>query len=183
MPADTYVALLRAVNVGGRGMVAMADLRDFCSALGFRDPRTLLQSGNLVFRAAARSPTALERLLETEARKRLSLDTAFLVRTPSEWRAMIRRNPFPGEAERDPGRLHVLFLKEAPAAMRVKALQAAITGRETVRAVGKHLYAVYPDGAGQSRLTIALIERTLETRGTARNWNTVRKLAALAEAL
>jgi uncharacterized protein (DUF1697 family) len=175
---DVYVALLRAVNVGGR-MVAMADLRALCTKLGFPEAQTLLQSGNLVVRAAATSSAALERLLEAETRKQLRLETDFLVRTPTEWRAVIARNPFPKEAVRDPGRLLVLFLKDAPAAARVKALQAAITGRETVRVVGRQLYVVYPDGVGRSRLTLGLIERTFSTRGTGRNWNTVRKLAAL----
>ena len=72
-----------------------------------------------------------------------------------------------------------MLLKSAPDATRVKALQAAIVGPEIVRAKGRHAYIVYPDGMGRSRLTSALIERTLGTRGTARNWNTVLKLGAL----
>jgi len=64
-----------------------------------------------------------------------------------------------------------------PAARNVAALRAAITGREVVRAAGRHLYIVYPDGMGRSRLTHALIEKLLGTRATGRNWNTVRKLA------
>jgi len=71
-------------------------------------------------------------------------------------------------------------LRRAPDAKAVKALQAAIQGREVVRASGTHLYIVYPDGVGRSRLTNALIEKKLDTRGTARNWNTVLKLNALA---
>jgi uncharacterized protein (DUF1697 family) len=75
-----------------------------------------------------------------------------------------------------------MCLKDAPAAAAVRALQAAITGRETVRTWGAHAYLVYPDGVGRSRLTIALIERTLGSRGTGRNWNTVLKLEAATQA-
>ena len=83
---------------------------------------------------------------------------------------------------RDPAHLVVTFLKEAPDPKRVKALQAAITGPEVVRTVGTQAYITYPNGIGRSRVTMALIERTLGTRGTGRNWNTVLKLGALAAA-
>jgi uncharacterized protein (DUF1697 family) len=72
-----------------------------------------------------------------------------------------------------------MVLKDAPKAGAVKALQAAITGREIVRAHGREAYLVYPDGIGPSKLTHALIEKTLGTRGTGRNWNTVLKLDVL----
>jgi uncharacterized protein (DUF1697 family) len=171
-----HVALLRGVNVGGNKKVAMAELRAFLDALGVQDVRTLLQSGNALFRSAGRTGAKLEELLEGEARKRLGLETDFFVRTAAEWQDAIARNPFPDEAERDPGHLLVMVLKAAPTAAAVRALQAAITGRETVRAHGKQAYLVYPDGVGASRLTINVIERHLGTRGTARNWNTVTKL-------
>ena len=95
---------------------------------------------------------------------------------------MVAGNPFPEEAERDPSHLLVIFLKEAPDRKDVMALQSAIKGREVVRAKGRHAYVVYPDGIGRSRLTSALIEKKLATRGTGRNWNTVLKLGAAAGA-
>jgi uncharacterized protein (DUF1697 family) len=176
-----YVALLRGINVGGRAKVAMADLRDLFAALGFRDVRTLLQSGNVVFRAHDEPTADLERLLETDAAKHLDTHPDFLVRTAAEWVQIVAGNPFPDEAERDPGHLVVMALKQAPAAPAVKALQAAITGPEIIRAADRHLYVTYPDGIGRSRLTGAVIESKLRTRGTARNWNTVLKLAALMQ--
>jgi uncharacterized protein (DUF1697 family) len=177
-----HVALLRGVNVGGNKLVAMADLRDLLTTLGFTDPRSLLQSGNLVFRGGTRTGAPLERWLAAETAKRLGLETHFFVRTAEEWKAVIAQNPFPEEAARDPGHLLVLFLKDAPGAGAVRALQDAITGREVVRAKGRHAYAVYPDGAGRSRMTHGLIEKVLGTRATGRNWNTVLKLGALAQA-
>ena len=177
-----YVALLRGINVGGHKQVAMADLRDLLTQVGFVDARSLLQSGNLVFRSDARTGSGLERLLETETENRLGLRTDWFVRTAQEWQAVVAHNPFRREAERDPARLLVIFLKEAPEVKSVKGLQAAITGPEIVRAAGKHAYLVYPNGVGRSRLTNALIERKLGTSATGRNWNTVLKLGALAEA-
>ena len=174
-----YVALLRAINVAGHQMVGMADLRAFLADLGFGEPRSLLQSGNLVFGGRKRPARQLEQFLEAEARKRLDLPTDFFVRTADEWAGIVARNPFPDEAVRDPGHLLVMFLKDTPGDSQVKALQAGISGREIVRAHGPHAYIFYPDGVGRSKLTNARIEKALGTRATGRNWNTVRKLAAM----
>jgi len=176
----THIALLRAVNVAGHQPVGMADLRALLGALGFTDVRSLLQTGNLVFRGGGRRGAALERWLEAEAARRLSLETDFFVRTAAEWSEAVARNPFPEAAARDPARLVVLALREAPGAARVDTLQASITGREQVRADGRHAYVVYPDGQGRSKVSLSRIEKALGTRGTARNWNTALKLAALA---
>ena len=180
---SVYLALLRAVNLPSHKQVAMAELRELLTNLRFTDGRSLLQSGNLVFRSKARTSAQVERLLEAEAEKRLALQTDFFVRTADEWRPVIAHNPFREEAERDPSHLVVFFLKDAPDAKDVAALQAAITGPEIVRARGRQAYIVYPAGIGRSRLTITLIERKLGTRATGRNWNTVLKLGALATGL
>jgi uncharacterized protein (DUF1697 family) len=177
-----HVALLRAVNLGGRTQVEMSDLRNLLIELGFEQVRSLLNSGNLVFSGGRKTGATLERLLETEAEKRLDLRTDFHVRTADEWAKVVAENPFPAEAKRDPGHLVVMFLKKAPNAKAVETLRAAITGPEIIDAVGRHAYIVYPDGIGRSRLTNKLIDSKLGTRGTGRNWNTVLKLADLVQA-
>jgi uncharacterized protein (DUF1697 family) len=176
----TYIALLRAINVGGKAKVVMSDLRAAVSELGFDDVQSLFQTGNIVFRGDAGDESSLEQRLEEHAEKRLGLRTAFIARTAAEWQFVVAKNAFPYAAESDPSHLVVMFLKGAPDAHAVDALREAIKGRETVQANGKNLYIVYPDGIGRSRLTIDLIERKLGTQGTGRNWNTVLKLAALA---
>jgi uncharacterized protein (DUF1697 family) len=179
----THLAFLRAVNVGGHGPIPMAKLREWAEKLGFADARTLLQSGNLVLRSDGPTGAALERQLETAAEKDLGLQTVFFVRTAEEWqKEVVTQNPFPKEAKSDPARLAVAVLKTAPTAAQAKALQAAIKGRETVRVRGRHAFIIYPDGQGTSKLTLAVIEKHLGTRGTARNWNTVLKMAAAATA-
>jgi len=175
----SYVALLRGINVAGHRQVAMADLRDLLGHLGLLDATSLLQSGNLVFRAEAQAGAKLERLLETAAEKRLGLKTDFIVRSAREWDGNIAGNPFRKEAESDPGRLVVMFFKGSPVSGGIEALEAANDGPEVLRARGTHVYIVYPNGMGRSRFTTALIEKKLGTRGTARNWNTVRKIGAL----
>jgi uncharacterized protein (DUF1697 family) len=174
-----HIALLRGINVGGNNMIAMAELRQLMEKLKFAGARSLLQSGNLVFTSQRLTGDALERHLEAETAKRFDVTVDYLVRTADEWKKIIARNPFPKEAKLDPGHLLVMCLKAAPQAKDVKNLQAAIKGREVIHADGKQLYLVYPDGVGKSKLTNTLIERTLGTRGTARNWNTALKLEAL----
>jgi uncharacterized protein (DUF1697 family) len=179
----THIALLRAVNVGGHAKLPMADLRAFFARLGLTDAQTLLQTGNVVFGGATRTSAGLERLLESEAAKHLGVETAFVVRSAREWKTLVAANPFREMAARDPSHLLVMFLKNKADPRKLKALQAAISGREVVRVKGRQAYITYPDGIGTSRLTHAILERALGSRGTSRNWNTVLKLAALAEAL
>ncbi len=157
----------------------MSDLRDLLGTLGFAGAKSLLQSGNLVFPSERVTGDALERLLEAETERRLKLNVDYVVRTAEEWQAIVARNPFPAQAESDPSHLVVMFLKEPPGAAGMAALRAVIQGPEVVRPEGKQLYVVYPAGIGRSKLTGALIEQKLGSRGTGRNWNTVLKLAAI----
>jgi uncharacterized protein (DUF1697 family) len=174
-----HIALLRAINVGGRNLVAMSDLRQLFADLGFPGAKSLLQSGNVVFESPQAADAEVERRLEKEIAERLGVTADFIVRSAKEWQKIVARNPFPKQAKEDPGHLLVGFLKSAPSAESVRSLQSAIQGPEILRGDGKQLYIVYPDGVGRSKLTTTLIERKLETRATARNWNTVLKLAAM----
>jgi uncharacterized protein (DUF1697 family) len=158
----------------------MTDLRSFLTQLGFDDVRSLLQSGNLVFSSKVRTGAELERFLETEAVKRFGMEIDFFVRTPEEWKSIIRQNPFRKEAELDPARLVLLLFKSAPEVADVATLQSEIKGAEIVKPKGRQVYAYYPDGQGRSRLTNAVIERKIG-RCTGRNWNTVLKLSIVAK--
>ena len=146
-----HIGLLRAVNLAGHNKIGMAELRELIAALGMQDVRSLLQSGNVVFRSDVHTAVQLERVLEDAAAKRLGIETDFFVRNASDWTTVIAGNPFPNEAKSDPGHLLVMFLKETPDAKDVTALQSAIKGREVVRAKGRHAYIVYPNGIGRSR--------------------------------
>ncbi len=175
----TYIALLRGVNIGGHKKVAMADLRALLSRLGFEDPQSLLQSGNLAFRGKQQSIATLEQVLESEIKKRLSVETMVFIRTAKDMQTVVSGNPFPGEAERDPGHLAVMFLRSAPAPADVKALQKSHPGPEVLRSEGRQAYVTYPNGFAKTRLTLPVIEKALKSKGTGRNWNTVVKLASV----
>ena len=173
------VAFLRAVNVGGTGKIKMAALKALAEEIGLDEPATLLQSGNLIFDAKGKTPAKIESLLESAIKKEFGIETAAMVRSATQLKAVIARNPFPKEAKSDPGFLHVYFLKDKTTAKHVEALRAAIKGPEKVEGHGHEIFLFYPDGAGHSKLTGALIEKHLGARGTARNWNTVNKAAEM----
>jgi uncharacterized protein (DUF1697 family) len=175
------VALLRAVNLGSRNKVSMAELRTIAGDLGLEDAKTIVQSGNLVFtETRGRSTAQLEKLLESAVAMRCGVTTEIYVRNATEWKAVVAATPFPAAAKKDPGHLVVACGRDAISPERIDALQRAIPGREQVRAVGRELFIVYPDGIGRSKLNAALMTKHLGGHGgTARNWNTVQKIAAL----
>jgi uncharacterized protein (DUF1697 family) len=168
----TYVALLRAVNVGGRGM-KMADLRKLFADLGFADARTHLQSGNVVF-AADGGRAEIAAIIEAGIVDRFGFRAEAILRTASEMQRLAGRNPFPEMAEADPSHLLVMFLAGLPTAEDRAALRMAWDGPETWAAVGADLFICYPKGIGPSKLKLKL-----KTPGTGRNWNVVTALAAM----
>ena len=177
----TYIAVLRAINLGSHNKIAMSDLRAMLERVGCEDPKTVVLSGNVVFKCSIGSSDKVEKLLEAASTKHLGVTTDYFVRTAREWQAIIEANPFPAAAKTDPGHLVMMCLRDAPSPVQVKALRASIKGREIVKTHGKQAYFVYPDGIGRSKLTIKAIEKALGTTGTARNWNTVLKLGELAQ--
>ena len=176
----TWIALLRAVNLGPHGRVKMADLKSFLEGLGYANVRTVVQTGNAVFEAEG-DAAALEKRMEAEDVSVLGLKTAFVERTPKEWRAIVANNPYRKQAEDAPAHLVLLALRDRPRDGAHDGLREAIKGPETVELDGRDAYVWYPVDIGHSKLTSALIERKLGVTGTARNWNTVLKVAALLD--
>jgi uncharacterized protein (DUF1697 family) len=177
------VSLLRAINVGGNNMVSMETLRKLHEELGLKDVKTYVQSGNVVFRAKFRDVKALERKLEDALERRHGFRPPVLIRTAEELRDAVARNPFAGRKGIEPAKLHIVFLAGLPASGAAERIRAIKVGPEEAHLSGRELYVYYPDGAGRSKFTAALIDKSLSTTGTARNWNTVTKLLEMAEAL
>jgi uncharacterized protein (DUF1697 family) len=175
-----YIALLRGINVGGNKLVAMAELRKLCGELGLEGVTTLLQSGNVVFRSAGRTAAQLESLLVAEIAQRFGMNVDVFVRSSLDWKEIVASNPFLEDAASDPSHLVVVFLHDPVDETALQAVRNAVAGRETFQALGDHLYVVYPDGIGPSKLPKTPGWNKLVGHGTARNWNTVLKLATIA---
>jgi uncharacterized protein (DUF1697 family) len=172
------VALLRSINVGGGGRLIMTDLRASAARIGLDDARTIVQTGNLVFAADRRGPAEVEVALEAALAEDLGMTNAVMVREAADWAAITAANPFAEAAADTPARLVLMVMKDRVEPAEVAALAANHTGPERMAAGDRHLYIHYPDGVGGSRLTGARIERRMRMLGTARNWNTVKRIAA-----
>ena len=158
---SVHLALLRAVNVGGRKSILMAELRDLLTSSAFVGVRSLLQTGNLVFRSKrAREPT-LKASWSRRPRSASIFRPTFLFAPKRSGNGSSRTTHFQRKPNGDPAHLVVMFLKRAPSAKEVEALQAAITGPEIVSVNGREAYIVYPAGIGRSRLTNPFVEKKL----------------------
>jgi uncharacterized protein (DUF1697 family) len=167
-----YVALLRAVNVGGTGKLPMRDLKAMCEGLGFDRVRTYIASGNVVF-ASRKGEAAVKRALEDALEAYAGQPVAVFVRTAAEMAAIVAGNPFP---DAPPARVAAFFLDRVPP--KGAAAEARGQDGEAIALGTREIYVHYPDGMGRSRLRLPAA-----ARGTARNLNTVGKLAAMAGAL
>ena len=177
------IAMLRGVNVGPHNRMKMDVLRDLCGSLELRDVRTYVQSGNIVFRTNLRNPAALAKKIQTAIEKEFGFNPDVILRTTAEMRGVITRNPFAGMKNMEPSKLLVDFLAGDPAPEARKIVMAIKTDPEMLHVGGRELYIYFPNGVGQSKLTWSSLEKILKTQGTARNWNSVTKLLAMAEEL
>jgi len=166
---NVFVALLRAVNVGGTGKFAMSDLKALCERIGLEKVRTYIQSGNVVFRCG-RDAAAAKALLAKALAARLNSPVGVQVRTSAELRRTLAGNPFP---QAPPNRVIVFFLDAPPEKGALDGL--VIPGNEKVRLVGREIFVYYPDGQGRSRLKLPQAKT-----GTGRNLNTILALVEMA---
>ena len=180
-----YVSMLRGVNVGGSGLVKMEPLREAYESIGLADVRTLLQSGNVLFRSGLTDRERLVKRIMQEIERRFDLQVEVVLRTLAEVASIVERGPVLSPRA-DKSKLLVMFLSAVPDA----AAQAALRKwhkdkelKELLELRGPEIYLYYPEGVGRSKLTGAVIESKLDTAGTARNWNTLLKLVEVGRSL
>ncbi len=168
----SYVALLRAVNVGGTGKLPMSDLNTMCEDAGFTHVQTYIASGNVVFKSAA-APKKVKAELEARLLAYVGKPVGVVVRTAAEMAAVLAGNPFP---KRPSNYTVAIFLDDAPPKDSLK--QAVGVKDEEMRLGAREIFVFYPAGQGQSKLRIPAAKD-----GTARNMNTVAKLAEMVAGL
>jgi len=174
-----WVALLRAVNVGGHNRVPMAELRKLLSELGFGSIATFIASGNVLFTAETSRREAIADRLEDAIAESFGVETTAVLRTPDELRRLFSRHPFGNNGSTS----FVSFLAAKPTPAAVRALAALDFAPDEAKVAGSDVYLRYPNGFSGAKLTNAALERALGVPGTARNWRTVTKLAELAKEL
>ena len=178
------ISMLRGVNVGSHHRIRMDDLRAVYESLELSDVRTYVQSRNVVFKTKERNLSHLAKRIEKEIERRFGFHSDVIVRTTTEMKDVIARNPFARRRGIEPARLLVTFLAADPGEEARGKVRRMKTGPpEELYVDGRELYVYFPKGMGRSKLPVAAIEKALQTTGTARNWNSVSKLLELAEEL
>ena len=174
-----HICLLRGINVGGK-RIKMDALRDMFDSLGIPNAQTLLASGNVVFQSDETDSKSFVETIEAAIQTTFGFESKIIMRTQAQLQAIIDKNPFQ-EGDFAGNKMLVTFLRAAPNPELVEAFKEGYTGPERIHFLDDEIFIDYVEGAGQSKLSNNLIEKKLKVVGTARNWNTVLKLQALAE--
>jgi uncharacterized protein (DUF1697 family) len=177
------IAMLRAVNVAGHQKISMEALKALCVSMGFRDVRTYIQSGNLVFREKREAPEKIALQLEKKIETEFGFRPAVIVRTAAEMRRVITDNPFAGRNGIEPNKLLVVFMGSEPTQKARELVLGLDCAPEEMHIVGREIYIYYPDGMARPKIPLVRLEKMLQCSSTGRNLNTVNKLMAMAEEL
>ncbi len=172
--SDTWVCLLRGVNVGGK-RVAMKDLRELFEGLGHEGVTTYIQSGNVVFRSRSGGAKKLAGDIQKAIKDDMKLDVSVLLRAPEDLAKVTEGKPFAGAEN-----VHVTFLDDKPDKSKVAAIGHDAYPPDEFEVIGREVYLRCPDGYGRSKLTNSFWEKKLGVAATTRNWRTVEKLLGMA---
>ena len=176
----TYIALLRGINIGPHKRMKMEKLRASCEALGFRNVKTYIQSGNVICQAGKLSSDAAARRIEAQIVKDFGFSADVIARTADEMKKILESNPLLKESDVDVEKLHVVFLSEAPSSESMKKLESIVLAPDKVRHKGKEIYFYFPNGVSGSSIWKHNLDRVLGISATMRNWRTVNTLHQMA---
>jgi uncharacterized protein (DUF1697 family) len=176
------ISMLRGVNLGAHNRVKMDDLRALYKSLGLEDPRTYVQSGNILFRTKERPTQELAKKIQAAIARKCGCNPNVILRTTAEFKKAIAGNPFAKRPEIEPGKLLVSFLSDEPGTEAQSTIEKLNQShKEELHLRGRELYIYFPDGAGKSKLPWSSLEKLFKVTGTARNWNSVTKMLEMAE--
>lgn len=178
---QTYIALLRGINVSGQKKIKMADLKLSLEALAFSDVVTYIQSGNIVFKADEKSISKLENSIHEKILKDFGFEVPVLVKTPKELTHAMNNNPFKKDKLKDEKLFYVVFLKDKPQAENIAKLETYDYSPEEYILDDKIIYYYAANGAGNAKMNNNFFENKLKVRATSRNWRTTHKLVELSQ--
>ena len=175
------ISLLRGINVGGHKKTKMVDLRQLYVSLALGDVRSILQSGNVVFRTDESELQEVRRRIEAGIMHAFGFEVGVILRGVEDYRDLIARHPFDDEQLSLGGKISVVFLDSKPSDLALADLIESNPGAEIIHAKATELYIYYGDGKAGSKLDNSRIERRLQTIASARNWNTCQRLLKLLD--
>ena len=178
---NTFIALLRGINVGGNNILPMRNLVELLESLGLSQVKTYIQSGNVVFQSESKNSAELANQISTAIGKSFGFMPQVMILEMKVFQEAITSNPFP-EGESEPKTLHLFFLADVPQNPDLEMLESLKSNSEQFMLTNSVFYLYAPDGIGRSKLA-AKVEKALGVAVTARNWRSVSKIMALAEQL
>jgi len=173
---NTYISLLRGINVSGHNKIKMAALRSLYESLGFSDVRSYLQSGNVVFTSAETDRSAIARSIEAAIADAYGYAVTIFVLGAADLEQVFTGNPFLAGRSEDPARLHVTFLADSPSPEMLDNLVPPANASDEFHIDGAYVYLFCPNGYGRTKLSNAFFERKLKVAATTRSWKTVTAL-------
>jgi uncharacterized protein (DUF1697 family) len=179
----TYIALLRGINVGGHNKIKMDVLRQCCSELGWKNVKTYIQSGNVIFQSAEKDTNLLAESLAFKLREHLEKTISILVVSLPELQEMYENNPFIIDRHLSTDKLHLVILKDAPTAEQINQIPVDLYKPDEFILRGKALYLYLPNGVADSKLANTSFEKKFNTQATARNWKTLSMLFGMVSNL
>jgi len=175
-----YISILRGINVGGQKKIRMEDLKALYERLGFREVRTYIQSGNVIFNTSLNIKIlSLSEKIEKAIEEEYHFHVPVIMRTADEMHQILSSNPFLNEEGINWEKLHVTFLNEIPQSTKAITLKEADFSPDRFRIIGKEVYLYCPGGYGNTKLSNNFFEKKLHQKATTRNWKTVGTLADL----
>jgi uncharacterized protein (DUF1697 family) len=172
----TYIAFLRGINVSGQKLIKMVELKAIFEKSGYKNVRTFIQSGNVVFESPKTKNESLAKKIEAMLEKKLGYDVSVVVRTPDEVKSIIWAYPFSKIKNHDNFRLHVAFLSAVPDKAAIKELEELSSKDEMFKVAANNVYVIYSKGFPDTLTGKGILEKKLKVRATVRNWNTVNKI-------
>ena len=177
------ISMLRGVNVGGHNKVKMEALRALYTSLKLRDSQTYVQSGNVIFRTEEGDLARLAKRIEEGIERTFGFHSDVILRTSSELREVLAKNPFAARRNIEPNKLLIVFLANDPAPEAREKIRTLKADPEEVKIAGRELYIYFPNGIGQSKLSVPALLKTLNTSGTGRNWTSITRMLETAKKL
>jgi len=175
------ISMLRGVNLGPHNRIKMDALRALYESLKLEDPRTYVQSGNVIFRTKEKNHAQLAKKIQDAIERKFKCRPEVILRTTDELRKAIAASPFAERPELEPGKILVTFLEAEPPKETHAAFDRFKDYPEEVHLKDRELYIYFPNGSGRSKLPWSSVEKLLKVTGTARNWNSVTKMLEMAE--
>ena len=176
---ETYIAILRGINVSGKKLIKMEELRKYLHDIKLKDVKTYIQSGNIVFNYPPTNQKVLATIIADKIKKEYALEVPVIVLSSIEMKSIAANNPFVNDRGEDTSKLAVTFLSDEPDVEKLKILYTLKDYPNEFIIAGKVIYLLCPNGFSNSKLTINFIENKLKITASSRNWNTVVRLLGM----